>query len=165
MNGTSLYLLGKPLEAIDVFQKGIRKFPGNYLLKYKLARTAANSGQPELAESTLQEVLRVHPFHAGSHDLLGQLAKKTGIVKSFLAYSFLLLIDPQNPKAEIIIKMIQGMFTKNSDIDINDSKSFKNITNSRERENGFSSAEIRIQLIQATQRKDIENDFDGLAMV
>lgn len=99
IKGSAYDNLGKPLEALNTYKKGIEKYKTNYLLYYNLALTSFNLKEYSNAEDALQQSLKINPSHASSHFLLGiNMLMLEERVKAILAIYNYLLLEPKSKR-------------------------------------------------------------------
>lgn len=117
--GSALDMEGNPLEAIKVYQDGIKACPKSYHLYYNLALTSYTIKEYEQAEAALEKGLKINPSHASSHLLMGYvMSDKNDRVKSLLALYNFLMLEPTGGRAKMALaladkEMKQGVVRKN----------------------------------------------------
>lgn len=95
LKGSILDDLGRYNEAIQLLENTRKKWPYNQNLIYNLAIVYANVKNYLKAEQLLIESIKLAPYHAGSHLLLGRVNYYMGRnVQAVLAYNLGLLISP-----------------------------------------------------------------------
>jgi tetratricopeptide (TPR) repeat protein len=107
IKGTALDLLGKYEDALDVYNKGVKKYPENYLLNYNLALTYYNAKDYVDARIYATNAIGANNSRASSHLLLAQCMyhadKRTQTLQSL--YYFLLL-EPNSKRSESALALM-----------------------------------------------------------
>jgi Tfp pilus assembly protein PilF len=166
LNGSALDLMNKQNEAIEVYQEGIKLFPENYLLRYNLGYTAYNSGKYELCSDALKVGLQINPFHGSSHNLMGQLMYTSSKVRSLLAFTYFLLINPNTSNSKSFFDLVVNMLEGGTNIETDKLLDIGVMYNDSTDHITYAAAELGIGLMQATtiiQDKKGKNDFDIFA--
>lgn len=122
-NATSIILKGSLLddlerrrEAIDLLESARLKWPYNQNLLYNLAIVYANILDYDKAEQILEESIRLSPYHAGTHILLGRINYYMGrLPQSFLAFNMGLILNPSNSNITKFENVITGVSKPSSD--------------------------------------------------
>lgn len=166
LNGTALDHMGKQKEALDVYQEGLEQFPESYLICYNLGLTAYNYGSYDLCYDVLKTGLQVNPFHNSSHNLMGQLMYTSCKARSILAFTYYLLLSPDNPNAKTFFDLVANMLEGGKNIKTEASVNIGVPYNDTTDHITFAAAELGIGFIQATiimEEKEGKNDFDYFA--
>lgn len=151
--GSCLDLLGKPIEAIKVYEKAIKQFSGNYLLHYNLALTQFNNNDQDGAEKNIIEALTANPSHPTSNYLLGIInANKNKRVKSLLALHFFLLLEPNSNRSPDALAMIKNLMT--GGVSKKDEKNIQINLGDLGAEDDFSAANLMLSLLTAGNMTD-----------
>jgi Flp pilus assembly protein TadD len=91
---------GRPDEAGQLLEEGIRRAPGNAAFHYNLGLLRATSGDYPAALESLRRVERLNPGHGRIHLLMGMIYEKMGLEdearREFVAE---LNVDPATPAA------------------------------------------------------------------
>jgi tetratricopeptide (TPR) repeat protein len=98
--GSALDALGKPDEAMAVYTKGIKKYPGFYLLPFNKAITEYNAKSFDDALVDLKHSVSLNPQHASSHMFLAYSIYSKNKIAALLALSTFLLLEPEGKRAE-----------------------------------------------------------------
>ncbi len=155
--GSCLDDLGKPKEAIKIYQHAIEKFPEDYLLYYNLALTQYNQQEEKDAEANLIQGVSLNPIHSSSHFLLGIIKANAGRkVESFLALHFFLLIEPNTKRSEealSLLKQVMGDGVKK--IDGNDTEITLDFLGETDE---FSTASLMLSLLSAGNSTEENKD-------
>ena len=110
--GSILDETGKLQDALAVYKKAIDRFPNIALLHYNMAVSLLKSGEQSEARKELQESIVHDPNHASSHALLGELYRDTGYrIPAVLALSRFLVLEPESPRAQMLIPVLQQLIT------------------------------------------------------
>lgn len=161
--GTALDYQGKTKEALKVYAKGLKVFPGNYLLHFNKAISYNSRGDKEDAIAELQQALKSNPLHSSSHHVLGILTAGSNKVAGMLSNLAYLAIQPQateraNYNREKVERIIGLSAEKKDDKNITISLS---MPDKKKKENDFSSLELIIGLTAASNHtKEHENETD-----
>lgn len=161
--GTALDYQGKTKDALKVYEKGLKAFPGYYLLHFNKAITHNSRGEKEDAIDNVQLALRNNPLHPSSHHVLGILTAGTNKVAGMLSNLAYLAIQPQateraNFNRGQVEKIIGKAAVKQDDktVTINLSMPSK-----KKKENDFSTLELIIGLTAANgHTAEHENETD-----
>lgn len=95
MKGSLLDDLERYDEAIAVLENARKMWPYNQNLLYNLAFVYANVENYDAAENLLIECVKLAPYHAGTHLLLGHINYKRGrLAESILAYNMGIIMQP-----------------------------------------------------------------------
>jgi antitoxin component YwqK of YwqJK toxin-antitoxin module len=93
--GNILDDLGKPEEAVKVFDSAIAKYPSYSLLYFNKGVALLALKRPHDAELLFQKTLMINPYMYSAHYQLGLAALKQGkIIPSFLSFIGYLLVNP-----------------------------------------------------------------------
>ena len=104
--GNDLDELGEGKKAVDVYERGIKLKPDDFLLYYNLAITQSRLKNVEETRKNLKKALYLNPNHASSHAALAQffMAMRYKIPALFAAMRFL-VIEPESPRTERVYKI------------------------------------------------------------
>ncbi len=146
-NGSALDMLGKPQEAIKIYERGLNNYK-HHLLFYNLAVTCLNCGEIEKAYDSAINAISIKPTHASSHFILSQVMEKKGSrMKSMLPLYYFLLIEPNSKRSSAaygtLKKYMDSGVSRESETNIN-----VNIPLSTDDE--FSPAELMVSLSKAS---------------
>lgn len=161
--GTALDYQRKPKDAIKVYEKALKAYPGHYLLLFNKAISNDSRGEREDAIADLQQALRSNPLHPSSHHALGLLTTGSNKIAGMLSNLAYLAIQPQatdraNYNRGQVEKLIGRSAEKKDDKNITVSLS---LPSGKKKENDFSSLELMIGLTAATNHmKEHENETD-----
>ena len=156
--GSSFDLKKFPVEAISVFQEGLKKFPKSNLLYYNLALTAYNQGKLELAENSAIQAILSKPMHGSSHLVLASVMQdKEEQVKALLPMYYFLLMEPDSRRSADIYKILRSILVKG--IEKKSGKEIKiNVSNSSKHDSLFRSAETFLGLMGASSYIEANKD-------
>ncbi len=125
LKASALDLSGKPAEAIKTYKKALGQFSSNHLLYYNFALTSFKLKQYDDAEYALQKALKIDPYHASSHLLLGNtMITRDKRVKGILALYNFLLLEPRGNRAAAALKAIEDQFKKGNKKTIDEADEF-----------------------------------------
>ncbi len=150
--GTALDLMGKGKKAVKIYNKGIKKFPGYYLLHYNKAIALSGLNKYEDAIEAFQASVKVNPIHASSHNGIARVSYSVDKIPSILALGCFLVIEPTGQRAEQNLELLEMLLS--SGIKRNDDGSttiFLNTDNisDKKRENDFSMVEMILNMSAA----------------
>jgi len=122
-NATTIILKGSLLDDLERYQESIEllesarlKWPYNQNLLYNLAIVYANISDYNKAEQLLEQSIKLSPYHAGSHILLGRINYFMGrLPQSYLAFNMGLLLNPSNNNITKFENVITGVTKPSSD--------------------------------------------------
>ena len=157
IKGSSLDMMDKPQDAIEVYKKGIKKFPDDYLLYYNLGLTSYNTNDYEAAEDALTKALKSNPEHASSHFLLGYLMyDEHQRIKSMLAFYNFLMLEPTGQRAGKAIDELDKLM--NQGVTQTDDKSTTIMISGLDSKDDFKSAELMLSLMVASKTMEENKD-------
>ncbi len=97
LKGSLLDDLNRQQEAIVLLENARKRWPYNQNLLYNLAIVYVNVLEYNKAEQILTECVKLNPYHAGTHFLLGRINHSMGrIAQSALAYNMGLIMNPSS---------------------------------------------------------------------
>ena len=144
--------LGEPKKAIEVYEKGIKVKPDDYLLYFNLAITHSKLNNVEETRKNLKKALYRNPNHASSHAALAQffVATRYKIPALFAAMRFL-VIEPESPRTAGVYKI----FSQTVSGGVSAGKNPKEInifveTGGKKDEGDFGSLDLILGLVGAT---------------
>jgi tetratricopeptide (TPR) repeat protein len=106
--GNNLDLLGESTKAVEVYKKGLKLNPNDYLLHYNLAVTYQTLNNLDEAKKTLKKAVAVNPNHPSSHVLLGTIFYKTKYkTPAFFALSRFLILEPNTRRTPGAFNLLQ----------------------------------------------------------
>ncbi len=115
LKGSLLDDLKRYSEAIELLEAARKKWPYNHNLLYNLAIVYINAENYNKAELTLNECVKISPYHSGTHILLGRLNYILGRMgESVLAYNMGLLLNPSMSNVTKFQNVITGEATPSS---------------------------------------------------
>jgi uncharacterized protein len=87
--------MGKPEEAIKMYDGALAKDPQSYLLYFNKAITQIRMGKDDEAKMNLQQSLLINPYYSSAHYFLGNIFMRRGnLIPAMLAYKTCLLLAP-----------------------------------------------------------------------
>ncbi|MBO9661126.1 MAG: tetratricopeptide repeat protein, partial [Chitinophagaceae bacterium] len=144
-NGTCWDLLKNPQKALEVYDEGIKKYPGTSLLYFNKAITLYNTGKLRETEAALEKSIHYNPYHASSHQVMAVLKSQSNRSYSLLAGLFFMVIEPTGKRAEGRLQLIEAAIGANVE-----KKDDKNVT---------------INLSMPDKKDKQPNDFSMMEMV
>ncbi len=153
LKGSALDLMGKSVDAVKTYKEGISKFPDNYLLYYNLALTSFNLKKYNDVDEALMKALTINPAHASSHLLLGYSMSTQGHrVKSVLALSNFLLIEPTGKRAVSALDFLENEFAKG--VKKEDDNSVSITVPIQKKSDAFGTAELMLSLLESSKQTE-----------
>lgn len=111
--GNALDDLRKTKDALEVYDEGLSKFPGEYLLHYNKGLTLQNLGKSEEALASYQQSLSLKPLHSSSNLSNGALLEKTNKIPALLAYCTFLSIEPNSKRSKEVLELVKNIMGAN----------------------------------------------------
>jgi tetratricopeptide (TPR) repeat protein len=97
--GSSLDDQGQSAEAIKIYNEGLKKFPGYFLLNFNKGITYTVMNDADKAYESYQAALISNPFHASSYYRVAELLKSSNHIPAILAAIMQLIIEPETDRA------------------------------------------------------------------
>lgn len=141
-------------QAIETYHKAIAISPKFFLLHFNLALALTRAEQGREAEASLQEALRLNPFHPSSHLLLAQHWVARNLrVPALMAYTHFLILEGGTQRAQdaaaVVVEILEGGTDKQSSKE----KNVINLSSSSDTSEGnFTMQETTLSLFAATNR-------------
>jgi tetratricopeptide (TPR) repeat protein len=158
--GSALDALGHGKEAIDVYNKGIRKFPKEHLLYFNRGITEYTLKDIDAATKDMEESLRLSPGHPGSHRALAFCVYQKNRVAGVMALTTFLLVEPTGPRAENALNMLSQLLHKNisqkNDSNINISLSMDDLNTKEKGPDDFHITDMTITLSAALDAEELK---------
>ncbi len=111
--GSALDVLGKPTEAIKVYNTGLKKYPNYFLLNFNKAMTYTTMNETGKAYECLQKALLANPFHSSSYFRTAELLRPTNKIASILAGILHLVLEPQSDRSAESFKNLMQLMDGN----------------------------------------------------
>lgn len=144
---------GESQKATDIYQQGISKFPGFYLLYFNLGITELKTSDEKSAIKNFQQALTLKPLHAGSNFEVYKLLSGNNKIPAILAASLVCITEQNTKRSTECAAFIKSALAP----DIKSDSAKKNITIyipssslSEVKENNFSAVELGVSLIAAS---------------
>lgn len=150
--GTIKDYQGLPGKSIEIYNKGIKEFPGHFLLHFNKGITLNSQQKPEEALVSFKNAVRLNPMHASSHYAIARLVGHQHRIPALLSLFSFLLIERQGSRATKnaaeFIRLLTPDVTKNENgnVTINIDMSLIDPKN-KKKEDDFSSADLMMSLI------------------
>lgn len=114
--GTACDYLKKTEKAIEIYDEGIKLFPGYYMLHFNKGISLAGLEKLDEAILEFQQSLKSNPKHPGSHNALAtMLMYKKNKIASILAFSRFLILEPTGKRAVSNLKNVNRLLTGNAE--------------------------------------------------
>jgi tetratricopeptide (TPR) repeat protein len=148
--GTALDDKGEADAAIGIYDKGISKYPGFYLLHYNKGITLAGLKRYDESLLTFQQTLTCNPMHASSHHFIGRILMNDNRIPAFMAFFTFLLVETKSERASQNYSYMNDLIMKG----IKESPDGKGTTIS-----------IDASSLDLKKNKHAENDFSSVDMI
>lgn len=153
LKGSALDQLGKPNEAVLTYKTALKKYKQNHLLYYNLAITSFNLKEYKDTDEALQHALKLNPFHASSHFLLGlSMITQEKRVQGILALYNYLLLEPKSDRTESALKTLEEEMQKGTKKE-NDNSVIIALPE-KNNEDEFYTAELMLDLMDAAKKNE-----------
>ncbi|MCW3787352.1 tetratricopeptide repeat protein [Plebeiibacterium sediminum] len=157
INGSAWENLGREHRARKIYKEGIKKFPGNYLLRYNLALSLFNSKEYDEAQKYAISAVELAPDHGSSHLLLAYIMFDKGErVKSMLPLYYFLLIEQDSDRSTTAYDLLTSLWEQG--VTMKGQREIM-LVNAGYKYSDFGSAELAISLMKAAEKS---NEMDGL---
>ena len=151
--------LGKPLQAIKTYKKGIKKYNGNSLLHYNRGLTYFNLKKNEKCEEEIVRAVQLNPNHSSSHLLLSNLAiKNRKKIKSILSSAYFLTLEPTSKRSKYAYKDFFYQFYGNVSKDKDKPNSINIFVNPDDKDSEFGASEMFLPLMIASNMGDTNSE-------
>lgn len=97
--GSAVDYQSGPAKAIEVYDEGLQKFPGYFLLNFNKGITYQRMGKLASAYATYQLAVQNNHFHASSWLRIAELLKTSNKIPAVLASVMQLLAEPESDRA------------------------------------------------------------------
>lgn len=152
--------IGKPVKALESYNKGIKEFPNFYQLYFNKGVTLSGMNKLDEALECFEKSVKLNPNHASSHNAIARISSKR--IPSVMAYCRFLSLEPQGKRAkenlvELKKKLIGNVEkTGKNAITINIDGSMLNDTteDGKNKENNFSSVDMILSFSSALDHDD-----------
>ena len=158
--GSSLDYLGRMGESIALFEDGIEKFGGHYLLYYNLGVDYYNISNNVKAEEAFINAIKTNVNHTSSHMLLGTIkSEQKQRVQSLLCLYYFLFLEPNTSRSVQGYALLQNQLRGNVQVNEENPSSINvNVfMNPDEQDSGFGAADLMISMIEASNHTLEEN--------
>lgn len=117
---SSLDDLGKPEEALKIYNEAISKTPKNYNLYFNRALVHENMDNYQLALADYIKAVDLNPYHASSHLALSLLAQSEGeMAPALYALGFFLILEPKSERANSILSLFNNAVSQKDEYESN----------------------------------------------
>jgi hypothetical protein len=151
--GSAMDALGKPDEAIRIYEEGIQKFPDFYLLPFNKGMTEFSQKKNGAAIIDYETAIRLHPGHASSHLYLAYAVYPANRMAAAMAMATFMLLEMEGPRAQknlpLLLKMLGGNVEKKDDQQINITMS-SDAADTSKKEDDFRVTELMMGLMTAS---------------
>lgn len=112
--GNALDLIGKPDQALNIYDQGIAKFPDYFQLHFNKGITLSRINRPEEALAYFEKSVSLNPEHPGSHNAIARIhldGKKK--IPSLMAFCRFLILEPQGDRATSNLPFVREIMQAN----------------------------------------------------
>lgn len=160
--GSALDYDGKSKAALKVYNKGLKDFPGYYLLYFNKAITYIGMNELEDATTEIINALEHNPLHASSHNVLATLVRNDNKVASLLSSLTYLALQPYNTERatfnrQRVEKILSANVTRQDEKNTTITLSMPD-TKAKRKDNDFSAVEMAMSLSSALNGTDKYKD-------
>jgi len=149
--GSALDMLGKTKESIKVFETGIKKTEGHYLLYYNLALNHYKLNNLNEAGENVIKAIKNNSNHSSSHLMLANIHNQKGnSIQTLLAIHYFLFLEPNTKRSLEAYLILQENFAGNVSKDENKPNTI-NITLLPNNDSQFGAAELMISMLEASR--------------
>lgn len=108
--GNALDLAGKPKDAVKIYDKGLKEYPGFYSISYNKGITLSGIKDWDGAIECFQQSAQARPNHSSTFLALGRMSVfKEQNIPALLSYLRFHIIEPDSPRARDNFKFIQEL--------------------------------------------------------
>jgi Tfp pilus assembly protein PilF len=101
-------------KALEVYDEGLKRYPGHYHLYFNKGITLAGVKKIDEALACLQTAVKLNPDHAGSHNAIARLQMvEDKRIPSLLAYSRFFVLEPEGQRAKENLGNVRAMLKGN----------------------------------------------------
>lgn len=148
--GNNLDLLNKPLEALKIYDQGIKQFPNSYQLHFNKAIALNGLNRYNEALKFLQTTAQLNPQHPGTqHALCGILMLQNKRIPALLANLRFLVLEPTTSRSMINLERLTNLMDFNIKV----------------APDGVISVPLDKRLVEPTKsKKKVQNDFHSVEL-
>ena len=147
--GSSLDLLGRTEESIQLFNEAIETLEPHHLIQFNLGINYFNIDSLSQAEENFTRAIELNPNHASSHMMLAHIYDmRAKPVQTALASSYFLFLEPNSNRSPDAFKMLSRSLSGKLSKD-KDKPNTTLIQYDADDEDPFSAAELMISLMAA----------------
>ncbi len=120
--GNNLNSMGRPDEAIAVFNEALGQFSDNFMLHYNLGVTYYHMGDIARSKTSFKNAVLINPAHSSSHIGLGNnLYDENNDIVALMAYCRFLILEPASQRSSLAQERVLEIITGNVIQDSSDS--------------------------------------------
>ena len=159
--GSALDDKGQPEAGIKIYNDGIKRFPGSYLLYFNKGLTLGRMNQWDSAVACFFNAMRNKPTHAGSlYYTAYQLADANKIAALISGLSFL-AAEPEGKRAALILKQVNAMINSLVQKDKNGKSVIATPMNdNKNKQNNFNKVQIALAITGTSNNDSIKTKTD-----
>jgi len=146
---------GDPQGAIKIFDEGIRKYPGYYMLYFNKGLSLMRMKKYDQALESYSQAMTINPLHPSSNFYTASLLQKDQNIPCVLAYCTFLAVEPQSNRSKTAFDALQEILYQNVKKDGNNTTIFISSDmldkkkKKKNQENDFSDIELSFSLLGA----------------
>jgi tetratricopeptide (TPR) repeat protein len=163
--GSALDDLGRPEDAIKVYNTGLKKFPGYFLLNFNKGITYTVMNDYDKAYNCYQQALIARPLHASSYFRVAELLRSSNHIPSMLASIMHLVLEPQTERSVTSFSSVKELMfgnvkkTGDNSITITMDASMLSDKKSKKKPDNFSMQEMIFTMSSALDKDSVMNSI------
>jgi tetratricopeptide (TPR) repeat protein len=160
--GSALDDMGKPNDALEMYDEAISKYPGLFLLHFNKGLTLQKLNRFEEALLEYQRSLQIKPLHSSSNLYTGLLLQDKNRIPALLAYATFLAIEPKTDRSKEALTRAEKIAGANVKKEGNNTTIFLDPSllggaKNKKQENDFSTIEMIFSLTAAAESKELDS--------
>ena len=155
--GSALDDNGDPEGAIKIYEQGLKKFPGFYLLHFNKGLTLSRQKKWDAAMESFMLALKNKPNHAGSLYYTALIQEKSNKITAIISCLTFLAVEPEGKRAETVLGYLQQLMNSFAQKNKEGSNVITITTgdlNNKKKENNFSMQQMVMGLTIASSLTD-----------
>ncbi len=159
INGSAWENLGREHRARRIYKEGIKKYPGNYLLRYNLALSLFNAKEYDEAQEYAISAIEIEPKHGSSHLLLAYVMFDKGErVQSMLPLYYFLLIEQDSDRSTTAYELLTSLW--NQGVTLQGRRDIM-LVKAGYKYSEFGPAELAISLMKVSERNSKKEELES----
>ena len=167
--GNTLDESGKPQEALNAYNKGLKKKPESYLLNFNKGVALSRLGRYDEALASLWKAVTLNPNHPGSHSLIGKIEIiRNNRIPAAMALARFFTLEQRGARAEENLRRLKAIVDSwvvrkdENTFSINVYVTPKTIKGKKKKDNDFSIMDMSLPIAiagKAMKERNNENDI------